>query len=87
MIRKQLYLDEDLDRALKHLAAVTGRSEASIVREAVRAYLDEHAPAPTEDPLARLVGLVAEERGPRDVAERHDAYLYEAADDPGRYAG
>jgi predicted DNA-binding protein len=41
MIGKQLYLD-DLDRALKRLSARTGQTEA----EHVRAYVEQHAPAP-----------------------------------------
>ena len=41
MRRKQLYLDDAADRALKRLAARTGRSEAYHVREALRRYLRE----------------------------------------------
>lgn len=40
MVRKQLYIDENLERALKALAARTGRSEADHVRTALRAYVD-----------------------------------------------
>ncbi len=78
MVRKQLYLDEDLNDGLRLLAARTGRSEAEHVRAALRAYLqagfqvevDEH------DPLLELVGLVPDADGPVDVAARHDDYLY-----------
>lgn len=76
MIRKQLYIDEDLDRALKVLAARTGRPEAEHVREALRAYLTEELTPPDHDPLMTLVALVDAAEGPRDVAERHDHYLY-----------
>lgn len=40
MIRKQLYLDEDLDHELKLLAGRTGLSEAEHVRRALRRYLE-----------------------------------------------
>lgn len=78
MRRKQLYLDEPSERALKRLAARTGQSEAFHVREALRRYLGA-LPEPTDDPLDRLIGLVADPEGPDDVAENHDHYLYGAA--------
>jgi hypothetical protein len=78
MRRKQLYLDDASDRALKRLAARTGRSEASHVREALRRYLGEQPGEDQGDPLERLIGLVDDERGPVDVAENHDHYLYGA---------
>lgn len=80
MRRKQLYLDEPSERALKRLAARTGRSEAFHVREALRRYLGEQ-PMDEGDPLERLIGLVDDPRGPDDVAENHDHYLYGAPKD------
>ncbi len=77
MRRKQLYLDEASERALKRLAARTGRSEAFHVREALRRYLGDQ-PFDEGDPLERLIGLVDDPRGPDDVAENHDHYLYGA---------
>ena len=80
MRRKQLYLDDASERALKRLAARTGRSEAFHVREALRRYLGEQPSAP-DDPLEKLIGLVDEAEGPDDVAENHDHYLYGAPKD------
>ena len=77
MKRKQLYLEEETDRALKRLAARTGRSEAFHVREALRRYLDKPREE-EEDPLLRLIGLVNDPEGPDDVAVNHDHYLYGA---------
>jgi hypothetical protein len=77
MIRKQLYLDEDLDRALKRLSASTGKSEAQHVRDALRAYVDVHAPGSESDPLERLIGLLGDAEGADDVAAQHDRYLYD----------
>ena len=84
MIRKQLYIDEDLDRGLKVLSAWTGKSEAEHVRAALRRYLADHALQHSdEDPLLELVGMVGDPNGPDDVAANHDRYLYEAeADEP-----
>ena len=77
MRRKQLYLDEAAERALKRLAARTGRSEAFHVREALRRYLGRQ-PSGEDDPLERLIALVEDPDGPDDVAENHDHYLYGA---------
>jgi len=80
MRRKQLYLDEASERALKHLAAATGRSEAYHVREALRQYLARN-PQPGGDPLEALIGLVEDPSGATDVAANHDHYLYGAPKD------
>lgn len=77
MRRKQIYLDEASERSLKRLAARTGRSEASHIREALQHYL-RAGPDATDDPLERLIGLVEDADGPDDVAENHDHYLYGA---------
>ncbi len=77
MRRKQIYLDETSERSLKRLAARTGRSEASHVREALQRYLGSDTPL-DDDPLERLIGLVEDADGPDDVAHNHDHYLYGA---------
>jgi hypothetical protein len=77
MRRKQIYLDEASERALKRLAARTGRSEASLIRDALQRYLAGGGDD-GDDPLERLIGLVRDETGPDDVAEEHDHYLYGA---------
>lgn len=77
MKRKQLYLEEHTDRALKRLAAQTGRSEAAHVREALARYLQDEQET-DDDPFDRLIGLVDDRDGPTDVAENHDHYLYGA---------
>lgn len=76
MIRKQVYIDEDLEYGLKRLAALSGEPEAVHVRAALRAFLDANLPATEHDPLERLVGLVDDKQGPDDVAANHDRYLY-----------
>lgn len=79
MVRKQIYIDEELDRGLKALAARTGEPEAAHVRAALREYLEGHYPPPDqEDSLLQIIGLVDDPEGPDDVAEEHDHYLYGA---------
>ena len=77
MKRKQLYLEERADRALKRSAARTGRSEAAHVREALARYLQQEQET-DDDPFDQLIGLVDDHDGPTDVAENHDHYLYGA---------
>jgi hypothetical protein len=76
MIRKQVFIDEDLERRLKILAAQSGRPEAEQVREALRSYLVRSSESDSgEDPLLGMIGLIQEMEGPRDVAREHDHYL------------
>jgi hypothetical protein len=77
MYASQADLPRRRERALRRLAARTGRSEASHIREALQRYLAEGIEHP-DDPLERLIGLVPDETGPDDVAEEHDHYLYGA---------
>lgn len=81
MVRKQIYIDEELERGLKTLAARTGDAEAVHVRAALREYLQERrtlaaAERSEDDPLLRLVGMVDDPELPDDMAEQHDHYLY-----------
>jgi hypothetical protein len=77
MRRKQILIDEPTDRALKRMAARTGRSEGAIVREALQLLVAREAEGGA-DPLEGLIGLVDDAEGPDDVAEEHDHYLYGA---------
>lgn len=78
MVRKQLYIDDDLNDGLRVLAASTGRSEADHVRAALREYLQREYRdrAGSEDALLEMIGLVDDHDGPDDVAAEHDRYLY-----------
>lgn len=78
MIRKQVYITEELNEELKRLAARTGKPEAEHVRAALLRYLDDGEPIDGGSPLDRLVGLVENQQGPTDVAVNHDHYLYGA---------
>jgi len=76
MIRKQVYIDEEQERGLKRMSALSGEPEAVHVRAALRAFLDANLPSSADDPLERIVGLVPDVEGPDDVAANHDRYLY-----------
>lgn len=63
MIRKQIYLEAEQDRAIKVLARERGVAEAVIVREAMARYLEEYGPEhetwqldDEEDPILALIG-------------------------------
>lgn len=76
MVRKQIYIDEELDEGLKVLSVRTGEPEAAHVRAALRDYLEAHRmPAEDIDPLYAMIGMV-DDNAPSDVAEEHDHYLY-----------
>ena len=74
MRRTQIYLDEDLDRNLRAVAAAEGRSAADLIREAVRRYLAERGGGDAVDPIAAMIGTI---KGlPPDAAAEHDRDLY-----------
>jgi hypothetical protein len=75
--RKQIYLDEQSDRALKRLALTTKISEAEHIRRAVKKYIaKQKAKMAEEDPLRKRIGLCDKPDGPTDASIHHDRYLY-----------
>lgn len=75
--RKQIYLDEESDRALKRLALKTKISEAEHIRRAVKKYIaKQKGKMSQEDPLQELIGLCDKPDGPIDASIHHDKYLY-----------
>jgi predicted transcriptional regulator len=64
-----VYLDADVYRRLKALAAKGGRSTAELVREAVAVYAEQH----TRGATARSVG--AGHSGRADLSERAENLL------------
>jgi hypothetical protein len=71
VVRTQLYLDADVHRRLRALAASQGRTLSDLVREAVaRAY----GPAGTEERLTTLEGIASLWRT-RDDLGATDAYV------------
>ena len=75
--RKQIYLDEESDRALKMLAIETNISESEHIRRAVARYISKQTTAIAEkDPLREIIGLCDNPNGPTDASVHHDRYLY-----------
>ncbi|MBC7084604.1 MAG: CopG family transcriptional regulator [Firmicutes bacterium] len=77
--RKQVYLEADQDEELSSLALATGRSESSIIREALEEYLvkQREKSKATTHPLARLLEMEFQS-AVADGSERHDRDLYAA---------
>lgn len=72
-------LEEDLHRALKHLAVERATSAAELVREAIRRFI-ENPPPPEEtrsledDPFLKVIGIGSS--GCTDGSVNLDHYLY-----------
>jgi hypothetical protein len=75
--RKQIYLDEESEHALKGLALATKVSESEHIRRAVKQYVQRHGKKAGEgDPLQKIIGLCDNLDGPTDASSHHDRYLY-----------
>jgi hypothetical protein len=75
MRRTQIYIDEELDAEMRHVAAAEGRSAAALIRDALRAYLrSQSGKGLGDDPIGKMAGAF---RGlPADTAIEHDRDLY-----------
>lgn len=73
MKRIQLHLTDEQDRRLRAAAKREAKSRAEIIRLGIEMVLEQRSPA--NDPLLDLIGSI-DVPTPRDVAERHDEYLY-----------
>lgn len=76
-VRKQVYLDEDTEKNLKEFAVVLGKTETSIIREAIREYIGRknREYKDKKNPLLKVIGL--SEKGREDASSNHDEYLYQ----------
>jgi hypothetical protein len=71
MVRTQIYLPETLHRALGRAARRRGVSMAELIREGAALAVTEAQEK--ADPFDELIGI--DDRGPAQMAERHDEYL------------
>lgn len=78
----QIYLEDRQHRALREIARRRQVSLARLLREGADRVIEEALP-PDADPLMELPAL-AVSGGPRNGAERHDAYLIQASRSRGR---
>jgi len=78
MKRKQVYLEEEQDRAIKRIAQERGVSGATILREALAEYLAGREPPelerPEDHPLWGIIGIG--NFGVTDASVNHDHYIY-----------
>ena len=72
MRRTQIYLDPDLDMALRRAARQRGMSKAALIRLAAQRFLQQER-SDEPDPLLGLIGLG--NSGPGSVSEEHDRVL------------
>ena len=74
----QVYLDRADKDLLDRLAARSGLSQAEVLRRGVRRLAEsELADRPPGWSLDRLTGALGDDPSlPRDLAAKHDAYLY-----------
>ena len=71
MRRIQLYVDDDVDRALSAEAARLGTSRSAVLRDAVRASLNDYF-EDEPDPIDELVGWLVD----ADPVDDIDAVIY-----------
>ncbi len=88
MIHTTVYLDHTLNKQIRHIALVTGISQAEVMRllmsaaidnvdqiEPIQKELQKHEGA---QPISRLSGLIKETEGlPPDLSIHHDQYLWD----------
>ncbi len=79
MIRKQIYLTEDLSRQLAVAAKQQRKPEAQVIRELLRAGLTQQKPAQTAGEALLGLAKLGKELGIRaepEFSSRIDDYLY-----------
>ena len=78
MIRTTVYVDEEVAVALRHQAAVEGRSQAELIREALRRHIDIKEVDRSERPP--IPGTGRHRSGRNDVSDRAEELLRPVAD-------
>ncbi len=76
MLRTTIYLDEDVALAIRQLAAREQRSQAEVIREALRRYVKQAGKR--RKPL-KPPGIGAYRSGRHDVSQRAEEFLRKAA--------
>jgi hypothetical protein len=78
MIKKQIYLPEELERRLSVASKQQQKSEAELVREALEDKLRAAAPVSAGAALMKLaeLGRRLDITLPADASAKHDDYLY-----------
>jgi hypothetical protein len=76
MIRKQIYLTEEIDLKTKRLAEIENVSQAEIIRNALAEYLEEKDIDDVQDPLFKMLGLIKKGESKKKESKTYDEYLY-----------
>jgi hypothetical protein len=78
MIRKNIYLPKTLEQRIRVLSHQRRSTEAEVIRELLEDGLTKRQPMSTGDALLGLaeLGKRLGIKGPADLSERHDDYLY-----------
>ncbi len=82
MIRKQIYLTEELEQQIHLTAASEQKPEAQVIREVLHAGFLQKIPARTAGEALLGLARLGEElgiKGPSDLSRNIDTYLYEEA--------
>ena len=80
MVRRQLYLPQDLNTQLKGWARECKVSESEIMREALVQFLEREkrrATLPEDNPVFKMEGIFAGDESSSLAAEKHDEILYD----------
>jgi hypothetical protein len=80
MRRKQLYIEDRQDAAIKRIAERRGVPEACLFREAIDAYLEDvERAASSGNPLLDILGSVDDPNAPTDGSVDPDRTIYGAS--------
>ena len=84
MVRKQLYIDDEQEAALKRYAKERGVTEAELVRDALDRYLTEIAREEGDAAWARIMAFSEERAAMGSVPGKRDWTRDEIYDRPGK---
>ena len=78
MIRKQIYLTQELDQHIHVISQKENKPEAKVICELLETGIRKQHPMSTGEALLGLARLGEKQGidGPTDLSERHDDYLY-----------
>ena len=78
MIRKQIYLTQELDQHILVISQKENKPEAKVICELLETGIRKQHPMSTGEALLGLARLGEKQGidGPTDLSERHNDYLY-----------
>lgn len=77
MVRTQIYLTEEQKRRLEQMAAVTGKRQSDLIRQALDDYLARQRPGDWKEAVRACYGMWADRD---DVADLHERVRRESDD-------